>query len=831
MINSATSVALARTATTNIHRLALVTLFAAAVLLMRALGAPVPNEVFAAFVAYITVVALHQKVLGRTLTVRWLDRLHLVGFLFDITFLTVIYIAFGGMWWMGSVIHSVVATAAFVALPRRRAWIVAVYAAIAFIGGILAQAMGVGPSWSILGAQSIDGNYMLAFSAALLGTTALLSGVYIEFRFIDIIKRAERHYQLIVKTAPEWIITTDVGGKITSANEATHILTGRAEGEVVGLGFVDLLDDEDRAASTAEIQATLADGMRRDFDVRYRSSDGEIHWLRCGCNRFSGEAAVNEVLIIARDITQRVRDREEIQTREALLAATEKLAHLGSWERDIKTDVVHWSDELYRMFGVEPGRPLNIGDFLSRVHPDDVDNVRSTIQRSVQTGESYAHDYRISDGSGGTRVLHGIGRVILDNAGCATRMMGSVQDITEWNTLTGQLRQAQKMEALGRLAGGIAHDFNNILTVITTYSEFLLKSFTDGASDRASDRADVEEIKRAAEKAASLTRQLLVFSRRQEAELQTVDLNASVESLKLMVNRLVGDNIEIRTRLEKDIWYVRADPGQIEQVLMNLVVNACDAMPGGGMLRIETANAVLGPDVATSWGQPEGRYAMLSVSDTGHGMTRETQARIFEPFFTTKEQGKGTGLGLSIVYGIVRESGGHIEAESELGRGTTFKVYLPEVESELEQDPAAVPLPGARGGSETILLVEDQDAVRTVVSRMLSGVGYHVIEAFNGVEAISIFDATPERMDIILTDMSMPGMSGKELATQVRRRNAAIPILFMSGYSEDEVDVTGEGSAGAIIRKPFTNDALLLRIRGLLDAGQSAGTPSIFTPA
>jgi PAS domain S-box-containing protein len=380
------------------------------------------------------------------------------------------------------------------------------------------------------------------------------------------------------------------------------------------------------------------------------------------------------------------------------------------------------------------------------------------------------------------------------------------------------LRQAQKMEAIGQLAGGIAHDFNNMLTAITGYSVLLLDEL-DTADPK---REDVQEIKTAADRAAALTRQLLAFSRRQMLQPEVLDLNTTVADLEKMLRRLVVEDIKLVTILEPDLGSVKADPGQIEQVLMNLVVNARDAMPDGGSLTVETANLRLGERYEGRHAPvaiPPGDYVRLTVSDTGCGMDEATRRRIFEPFFTTKAKGKGTGLGLSTVYGIVKQSGGYIWCYSEPGRGTTFKIYLPRVDEEAEQPRADGKRPAARRGSETILLVEDDDAVRSISRRILTQHGYSVIEAGNGAEGLRLVDLAAKPIDLVLTDMVMPEMNGKELARQLRERYPEIRLLFMSGYTEDAaLRQSFLEPETAFIEKPFEPAALADKVRQTLDS-------------
>ncbi len=379
-----------------------------------------------------------------------------------------------------------------------------------------------------------------------------------------------------------------------------------------------------------------------------------------------------------------------------------------------------------------------------------------------------------------------------------------------------QFRQAQKMEAVGRLAGGLAHDLNNLLTAILGYADLLLAR-TKGARLR----DDLLEIKRAGDRAAALTRQLLAFSRKQVLRPKVIDLNAVVAGLEPMLTRLLGEDIELVTKLAPRLGRVKADPAQLEQVIMNLGVNARDAMPGGGRLTIETADAELdGAWARRHAGVTPGPHAMLAVRDTGDGMTKEVMSHLFEPFYTTKEQGKGTGLGLSTVYGIVRQSGGHVTAFSEPGRGSTFRVFLPRVDLELTTDRPQPAEGGKRKGTETILVVEDEGPVRKLATRILTRSGYDVLEAGEVERAVTICDEHKGAIHLLLTDVVMPRMSGRQLADRILSKRPGMKVLYMSGYTEDEVVHHGVTELGAgFLQKPFAPDDLVRRVRSVLDAG------------
>jgi two-component system cell cycle sensor histidine kinase/response regulator CckA len=396
------------------------------------------------------------------------------------------------------------------------------------------------------------------------------------------------------------------------------------------------------------------------------------------------------------------------------------------------------------------------------------------------------------------------------------RVLRETEERAERKKLEGQLRQAQKMEAIGQLTGGIAHDFNNMLMVIIGYSELVLQRLK--ADDPL--RSDIEQVKLAGDRASLLTRQLLAFSRKQVLQPKVLDINAVLTNMDRMLQRLIGEDIALVAEPAPRLWRAYADPGQIEQVIMNLAVNARDAMPQGGKLTIETANVQLDDAyVRQHAGSKPGPHVMLAVNDTGCGMDSETQARIFEPFFTTKEPGKGTGLGMSTVYGIVKQSGGYIWVYSEVGRGTTFKIYLPRVEGVVETvEPGVSPARSVRG-SETILLVEDDNAVRKLIHSTLHVYGYTVLEAHHSKHAIQVCERHAGPIHLMVTDVVMPEMSGRELAERLKPSHPDMKVLFMSGYTDKGIVHHGELVPGtAFLQKPFTPNALARKVREVLDA-------------
>ncbi len=499
-------------------------------------------------------------------------------------------------------------------------------------------------------------------------------------------------------------------------------------------------------------------------------------------------------------------------------------ARVGVWDWDILTGHVMWSGNVESLFGLAPGSFTGTyTDFLDRIYPEDREGVVRAIEGAVKEDKDYDIEHRILWPD---QTIHWVackGDVFRDETGRAMRMSGTIMCITARKRAEEalgqseeQLRQAQKMEAVGKLAGGVAHDFNNLLTIITGYGELLLRRL----GPRDPSRKYIEEIKKAGDRAASLTQQLLAFSRRQVLIPKALDLNVVVDGMSTMLQRLLGEDIDLATTLAPELWHVKADPGQLEQIIMNLAVNARDAMPQGGKLTLETANVeITETRVRGQVVMAPGYYAMLAMSDTGVGMDQETQSRIFEPFFTTKEQGKGTGLGLSTVYGIVKQSGGHIVVYSEPGRGTTFKIYLPRVEEMVERvvvEPMTSALPR---GTETILLVEDEPGVRSFAREALELQGYTVLEARHGIEAMLVSNQHSGSVHLLVTDVVMPQMSGREVVEYLVAQRPHLKVLYMSGYTENAIVHHGVLDPGTFfLQKPFTPEALVRRVREVLDA-------------
>jgi PAS domain S-box-containing protein len=510
-------------------------------------------------------------------------------------------------------------------------------------------------------------------------------------------------------------------------------------------------------------------------------------------------------------------EREErLQKSEERYRHAARLSNDAIYDWDVASNRFEWNEGLQELFGYSAEEiGTTIEWIVSLLHPEDTERVMDSFYAVFNKGggSQWRMEYRLRRKDGTYASAEGRAHILRGPDGNPTRVIGAISDLTQEKSLEGQLRQSQKMEAIGRLAGGIAHDFNNILTVIRMSSEFVLTDMPETDEKF----QDAQEIIKAADRATKLTRQLLAFSRHQVLNPTVLRLDEIVRGMDGMIRRVLPENIELATELAADLRCVNADAGQMEQVLLNLVINAADAMPEGGKLFIRTSNAEIDANFSSKHlNAPPGQYVCLTVMDTGIGMDQETVARIFEPFFTTKAVGKGTGLGLSTVHGIVAQSGGTVWVYSEPGMGTTFKVFLPRAQgtstptsTQVIEEPAAPP-------SETVLLVEDEEPTRVAIHRNLSRVGYTVIDAANGVEALRRADSYPGKIDLLLTDSMMPEMGGVELVGRLRERRRGINVLMMSGYTEGLAPMDADGENQHFIEKPFSTAELLRAIRSAL---------------
>jgi PAS domain S-box-containing protein len=543
---------------------------------------------------------------------------------------------------------------------------------------------------------------------------------------------------------------------------------------------------------------------------RLRFKDGRVFDRYVSPQRI-GSRIVGRVISF-RNVSQSVRTEQALEQHRAFLEKAQEVAHVGSWVAELDgSDRLGWSTETHRIFGVPLGEFEGTSEtFFGFVHADDRDAVRGASAASKRGDKPYDVEHRIVTGGGAVRWVHEKADLVCDSDGRPARMVGTVQDITERRHLEEQLRHAQKLDALGRLAGGIAHDLNNALTAIAGYAELALNALRPEHPAR----ADVHEIRRASERAASVTRQLLAFSRKQILEPRVFNLNQAVGDLARLLERLLGDNIELDTVLEPSLPAIHADPGQIEQAIINLAVNARDAMPDGGRLQLATSLERVSDRAPGAHEMPPGSYVTLTVSDTGHGMTPETQAKIFEPFFTTKPQGKGTGLGLSMVWGTVKQSGGFIFVESEPGRGTMLRLHFPAAAGQeaAHRSRAA----DASHSGATLLVVDDEDGVRALVAATLAHDGYRVVQAASADEALGLIGSGLS-IDLLLTDAIMPGTSGIQLVHTLLADHPRLPVVVMSGYTEEMTTPGGLPAPVSILAKPFSPIELRRRVRETLD--------------
>jgi PAS domain S-box-containing protein len=627
------------------------------------------------------------------------------------------------------------------------------------------------------------------------------------------VRASEVPYRTLFEMCPDAIYLVDMGGHIRSANPAATAQTGYAPAELRAMRIQDL-DTTDHAAEVPDRLQRVRAGESLHFEVAHRRKDGTHVELdvQAAAVEINGESLV---LAFDRDITA------ERAAAAALGKADDLYRLLADRMQDVIT--VHDTSPQARYLYVSPSGERLTGyradelvgrEYVPEVHPDDLPTLAQSNRANLR-GEVTQIEWRSRHKDGRYIWLETVATPVTDAAGGVTSLICTSRDIGRRKEAEDRLRQAQKLEAIGLLAGGVAHDFNNLLTVVNGCSELVLEDLPAEAAARPL----LEAILAAGERGAGLTRQLLAFSRQQMLQTEVFDLSGVVPATAKMVGRLLGEDIVMSLRLHPAAGCVKADLGQVEQIIVNLAVNARDAMPTGGTLLIETTPVEV-PDAAPR-PSPEarpGRYVRLAVTDTGTGMTPEVQARLFEPFFTTKPTGEGTGLGLATVYGIVRQSGGFLTVESEVGRGTTFAVYLPR-HDEVTEGPKSALRPKEKAvGSETVLVVEDDASVRVLTTNILLRQGYRVESAADGAAALAVCDRLPAPPDLLLTDVVMPGMSGRELAGTLTSRYPRLRVVFLSGYTADDVLRHGvEEDRVAFLQKPYTPDTLSRFVRKVLD--------------
>ena len=575
----------------------------------------------------------------------------------------------------------------------------------------------------------------------------------------------------------------------------------------------------------------VSGALGEDRAVEAMRSGARDYFLKGKLTRLT--AAVRREIEEARNRREGQRAAQKAQREQRRLAMAVEASGASIFELRLdEAGTADYSGAWSKMLGYGPDElPARSGALRSwiaaHVHADDLPAAAQTAKTFLESkageGARYTGEFRMRHKDGRwVDVSASASAFAWGPGGSPVQIVGVLLDLSARKHLEAQLRQAQKMEAVGQLAGGVAHDFNNLLTAIISFGTFAKEAVPPGNSAV----EDIREVLKAAQRAQSLTSQLLAFSRRKSVTPRVLNVNDVVASAERILQRLLGADVELVTDAATDLWNVKIDPDDLEQVLLNLAVNARDAMPSGGKLLIRTRNAHTVPSSPDAVRTAPGDYVVICVKDTGGGMSAATQARIFEPFFTTKEPGRGTGLGLSTCYGIIKQAEGFIGVSSELGAGTTFEVYLPRVSAPTE---AAVPKvePGNVRGSEVILLVEDTEQVRKVAARILSRLGYTVIEATNGQDALERFAVLTQKVDLLITDLVMPVLGGKDLAQRIRAQHPGLRVLFMSGYSQ--ADLSGPSAVDAeahVLQKPFAPDTLGRKVRQILDAPGPAPAPA-----
>jgi PAS domain S-box-containing protein len=622
---------------------------------------------------------------------------------------------------------------------------------------------------------------------------------------------SEARFRHLVESASDGIYRIDTHGIFTYANPVVSRLLGfDPEGPgIVGHMYLEFVRHDYHHQG---IELYKRQGKER-IPVTYWefpaiTVDGRELWIGQNVHIEQRNGQVTSLFAVARDITER--KRAEL----ALRDSEERHRFLAEHSTDMLSrqapdgTILYASPVCVTLLGYRP-EELTGTSMFEYCHPDDLEAVRAASARLLGHAGIETITYRIRRRDGHYIWFESTSQAVRDpKTGLVGEVLAVSRDVTERRRMEEELRQAQKMDAIGQLAGGVAHDFNNLLTAIRGFSDLLAKSVEPGDPRR----KDVGEILKATERAAALTRQLLAFSKRQVFRLEPLSANAIVDDMTKIIRRLVGDSIKVETELEPNLWTVRADPGQLEQVLLNLALNARDAMTEGGTLSITSRNVVIDADSVV----PQGRYICLEVSDTGAGMTDETRARVFEPFFTTKEPNSRSGLGLATVYGIVVQSGGHIGVESSLGKGTRFTIHLP-VASAGQGVLAGDPTKAVRSSTgNTILLAEDNEGVRALTVRLLMDAGYTVFEGCDGVDALDTLKALPEPVDLLISDVMMPRMNGSELAQHFHRIQPGTPILLMSGYMDEDTVRRSFSEPDAVLAKPFTAEALFSRVKQLI---------------
>jgi PAS domain S-box-containing protein len=628
----------------------------------------------------------------------------------------------------------------------------------------------------------------------------------------ETLRTREQRFQHLTRNSNDIVCILDESGRMRYLSPSFERILGHNPEDLLGSTPMSFIHADDHAAAHLVMADHLpAPGNAPALEFRIRHADGSWRYFELIAENLLHEPTVGGIVVNFRDIS----DRKETEEKLLRLAAIVESTDDAITSQTLEGKIASWNSGAEKAYGYKAQEA--IGQSAAMLLPPDRQSEARRIIERIRRGERIDSFESVRVRKDGQKITVSVTvSPIKDGAGNVVAASVIARDVTEGRHLQEQLRQAQKMEAVGRLAGGIAHDFNNLLTAINGYSELMMMRLEDTNPLKNC----VGEIRKAGDRAAALTRQLLAFSRKQLLQPKVFDLNTVIDEMHKMLHRVIGEDIDLVIDLQPSLSRVKADPGQIEQIILNLVLNARDAMPDGGKLIIETANTSIRSDSFSEFAPQEfSDVVMLSVTDNGCGMDQITQTRIFEPFFTTKEQGKGTGLGLATVYGIVKQSGGCIVAESAVGKGTCFKIYFPGIAEPAECQTA--PDDAKRlVGWETLLLVEDEDAVRRLAGEVLRMNGYNVLEASHGGEALSIAEKYDGPVHLMLTDVVMPQMSGRQLAARLTPVRPGMRVIYMSGYTDDVILNAGLENGTPFLHKPFNPQKLVQKVREVLDEPQ-----------
>jgi two-component system, cell cycle sensor histidine kinase and response regulator CckA len=698
-------------------------------------------------------------------------------------------------------------------------WIVAILVSLILLFGLMAFIL---PSLGFQG-DSISFRLLPPVVQGLVALV-LIFDLYTIFQQLQIhrmrgrLAEREELFRLISENAADMIAVVDMEGRRIFNSDAYQKILGYSADELKNSSPMDQIHPEDRQRVKEAAADARRTGSGKNLEYRIRHKNGNWRVLESTSSVIGNVQGVPEKLVIVnRDITERKLATEALRLSEISFRSVIENAPYGIYRAEPSGKLLLVNPALQKMLGYESQDELLRVNLATDVHGHPLENrTLNDLFASQKEFTVVEVEWKRKDGTPIKARCTGWMVGVAD--GSATYFEVFAEDVTEKWLLERQLRMAQKMEAIGRLSGGIAHDFNNLLGVIIGYSQVLKRTLPAGSPFL----EHAEEIEKAGQRAASLTRQLLAFSRQQVLAPAVIDLNNLISEMQKLLPRLIGENIETVVSLDRSIGRVKADKGQIEQVIMNLVVNARDAMPKGGKILITTSNASL-DEYYTRYhaGSKVGEYVMLSVSDSGSGIDPETLAHIFEPFFTTKEQGKGTGLGLATVYGVVKQSGGYVWVKSILDKGTSFEIYLPRIEEPVAIVEAIASPEETLHGSETILLVEDSAPLRKLGHMLLSQHGYRVLSAADGVAALEKAEESPGRINLLLTDVIMPGLNGHDLAKRLLLTQPELKVLYMSGYTDDAIVNHGVLESGThLLPKPFSEESLIRKVREVLNADQ-----------